>query len=544
MANELRRLGELDEAAALARRAAESSPTAFGNPAPLGAYTLAGILAEAGDPVGAEAARAEARLPTPGSHSPPASTTSTPSRRRSTPTATTPAPSASSAAGCSTPAAPSTGSPRWSARSTPDTEDPVVWRNAAVGLVNAGGDPIEADRRYATPLALSPADPRLVYERDQLSALRGVSAADRLAAIDSAGRTCSCATTWPSSSPACSSTSVGRTTRWSSSTAARFQPFEGGEGRVIARYDRASQAVARELLPLDPGAAADLLRRGIRLPSTSARGGIRRTWSPNATCCSATHRRRSATRRRPSPRGASLATAADPSPPWRTRVDARDYWVGVAHLRLGETAAAETVWAALDARAAELETAADPVDYFATSLPELLLFPVDSAERRAAQAQALRATRGRRSGRCRGGAGMTERYLGTAAAESGPDRGLTGEVPEHLPRRLAISLWDFSWYTRAGAGEPFEDLDRADVRGRRPRLQRGADLRRTAPRRGRPRPRRARRRPARRGTRPCAHGRVLRHANPLVRHARRLPHRRAEPAVRVARAPPGAMAWS
>ena len=56
---------------------------------------------------------------------------------------------------------------------------------------------------------------------------------------------------------------------------------------------------------------------------------------------------------------------------------------------------------------------------------------------------------------------MTERYLGTAAAESGPARTLTGEVPEHLPRRLAISLWDFSWYTRAGAGEPFEDLDRA-----------------------------------------------------------------------------------
>jgi hypothetical protein len=34
-------------------------------------------------------------------------------------------------------------------------------------------------------------------------------------------------------------------------------------------------------------------------------------------------------------------------------------------------------------------------------------------------------------------------------------------IPGHLPERLAISLWDFSWYTRAGRGEPFEDLDRA-----------------------------------------------------------------------------------
>lgn len=34
-------------------------------------------------------------------------------------------------------------------------------------------------------------------------------------------------------------------------------------------------------------------------------------------------------------------------------------------------------------------------------------------------------------------------------------------VPAHLPRRLTITLWDFSWYTRTGPGEPFEDLDRA-----------------------------------------------------------------------------------
>lgn len=36
-------------------------------------------------------------------------------------------------------------------------------------------------------------------------------------------------------------------------------------------------------------------------------------------------------------------------------------------------------------------------------------------------------------------------------------------VPAHLPERLAITLWDFSWYTRAGAGEPYEDIDRAFI---------------------------------------------------------------------------------
>ena len=34
-------------------------------------------------------------------------------------------------------------------------------------------------------------------------------------------------------------------------------------------------------------------------------------------------------------------------------------------------------------------------------------------------------------------------------------------VPGHLPEKLTITLWDFSWYVRTGPGEPFEDLDRA-----------------------------------------------------------------------------------
>jgi hypothetical protein len=36
-------------------------------------------------------------------------------------------------------------------------------------------------------------------------------------------------------------------------------------------------------------------------------------------------------------------------------------------------------------------------------------------------------------------------------------------IPDHLPERLTITLWDFSWYVRTGPGEPFEDLDTAFV---------------------------------------------------------------------------------
>ena len=38
---------------------------------------------------------------------------------------------------------------------------------------------------------------------------------------------------------------------------------------------------------------------------------------------------------------------------------------------------------------------------------------------------------------------------------------MTQTLPARLPERLAIVLWDFSWYTQTMPGEPFEDLDRA-----------------------------------------------------------------------------------
>lgn len=57
---------------------------------------------------------------------------------------------------------------------------------------------------------------------------------------------------------------------------------------------------------------------------------------------------------------------------------------------------------------------------------------------------------------------MTEspRYLGSGTAEA-DTASLTGAPPSHLPSRLTITLWDFSWYTRAEDGGPYADLDAA-----------------------------------------------------------------------------------
>jgi len=51
------------------------------------------------------------------------------------------------------------------------------------------------------------------------------------------------------------------------------------------------------------------------------------------------------------------------------------------------------------------------------------------------------------------------RFTGTGHELPADTRPLTGPTPAHAPERLTITLWDFSWYTRAGIGEPYHDLD-------------------------------------------------------------------------------------
>ena len=167
----------------------------------------------------------------------------------------------------------------------------------------------------------------------------------------------------------------------------RFQPFEGGEGRVIAAYDRATRP--------SPGRTATRSGRRRRAPAprspppdTSARGGIRRTGrrTPRAAGRRVGDARRRCVRPSPVARG-----------PGR----------GGPHAAVAPTVTPATSGSAspsgASARAADAETGGprwttaprssrpprNPHN-FATSLPELLLFPVDSAERRATQAQALR----------------------------------------------------------------------------------------------------------------------------------------------------------
>ncbi|MGL3151598.1 DUF5107 domain-containing protein [Microbacterium sp. A82] len=399
MAHELHRLGDRIRGISLAERAMRVAPGRFGNPAPMAAYALAAFLDEQGEHEQAADARSWARAADPRLAFPAGlddlavlrlALVADPHDAR-----------ANGMLGCWLLDAGRTAEALGVLDAAIDAgaDDPVVWRNAAVAQVNTGGDLEIADQRYAGALELSgPSDARLVYERDQLAVLRRMDAATRLAAIEQAGPA-----VLIRDDLAVEYTGLlidlGRAAEALSFLGERsYQPFEGGEGKVLDVFDRATAAVARELIDTDPQAARELLRVGIVPPEHLGEGrhpadvvaerfvllgDAEAALGNDAAAAEAWSRARDVD-------GPLAATGHC--------VTVRDMWVGLAHLRLGESEQAGHVWDAMDARADALDAAADRIDYFATSMPELLLFSVDTAERRADEAHQLRdlAARGRR----------------------------------------------------------------------------------------------------------------------------------------------------
>jgi Flp pilus assembly protein TadD len=267
--------------------------------------------------------------------------------------------------------------------------DPVVWRNLAIALVAAEGDDAAADAALAHALALRP-EPRLVFERDVLAVRSGLDSATRLALLeehsglldardDLAVRHVSLLL------------DAGRVDEaWQILTTRRFRPFEGGEGLVIAAFDRASCLRAQRMLDSAPNEAVALLESGF-VPPRSLGEGRHPAERPVRRWVLLGDARAAAGDAAAAIEAWRAATAPTPLAVAPRDADESTYWTGVAHLRLGEAAAAAAAWEALDARAAALRAARDEVDYFATSVPELTLFDAATATARAAAADTLEA---------------------------------------------------------------------------------------------------------------------------------------------------------
>ena len=267
--------------------------------------------------------------------------------------------------------------------------DPVVWRNGALASVNTGGDRETADSYFGHALELSPDDARLVFERCLLAGLRGVAVADRLGTIEQHSRSVldrdDLALLYVNllieAGRAVEALDIMRTRN--------FQPFEGGEGMALAAYDRAAVQCARALMEQDPTAAVTLLRAGVEAPANLGEGRHPADSMAERLVALGDALELAGETGAATDAWDLACQEGNPHAVGSRPVSHTDYWRGIANTRLGRHAEAETVWQSLEARADELADAPAAPDYFATSLPELLLFDTDTAAARSEAAQSL-----------------------------------------------------------------------------------------------------------------------------------------------------------
>jgi tetratricopeptide (TPR) repeat protein len=293
---------------------------------------------------------------------------------------------------------------QWERAVTLDAGLAVAWRNLGIGYYNVKRDSAAALAAFDHAFAADPGNPRLLYERDQLWKRTGVSPAARL---DELLRYAGPATRRDDLSVELATlfNLTGQPQRALDLILSRnFQPWEGGEGLVLAQFVRASILLAQnELAEGRPQRARDLLAGTLSAPwslgeswhllanqseplywlglATAADGEIeeaRRLWL----------------------RGARMAS--DFQQMAVAEISANTFWVASclealsrhdANPRSGQQRAAEAaaLFEKTGAFGLALEQQRPVVDYFATSLPTMLLFHEDLTMRNRIQSLFLRA---------------------------------------------------------------------------------------------------------------------------------------------------------
>jgi tetratricopeptide (TPR) repeat protein len=281
----------------------------------------------------------------------------------------------------------------WERAATLDPTLSIVWRNLGIGYYNVEQKPARAAAAYDRAIRANPADARLLYERDQLWKRLRRSPARRLRELES--RMELVRQRDDLSVELCALyNQVGRHHDALALVSSRhFQPWEGGEGGPLGQHVRSHLALGREALaqsnptvahdhfaaageaPPNLGEAKHLLANqsdiqywlGCACQALGDRGSARRQWLAAANF--------KGDFQQMSVRSFSEMT----------------YFSALAWLSLGRKAAGRKLLNQLLAYARALAKAPAKIDYFATSLPTMLLFEDDLAARQRTTAFFLQA---------------------------------------------------------------------------------------------------------------------------------------------------------
>ena len=301
----------------------------------------------------------------------------------------------------------------------------IPWRNLGIAEFNVLHNPQVADRMYKRACAANPADARLLFEWDQLRKRASLaSPPERLRHLQAhphlVDQRDDLTVEFITLLNQCGQSHLAL----EHLRARRFNPWEGGEGLVSAQYVHAHRALGLQALAAaQPAAALEHFQAARLYPWNLGEGKHLLTLERDLDFFSALAAQQL--------NDADLArqyfqAAAAPLP----APCLHSYFQALALQALGNRQAARTVFSSLSAYAQTLAAAEPKIDYFATSLPNMLLFDDDLAKRYRIDSLLLSALAGH--------------GLGNAQTAILQLRQLLAEDPNHL---LAAHM--LSWFESA-----------------------------------------------------------------------------------------------
>lgn len=269
----------------------------------------------------------------------------------------------------------------------------TVWRNLGIGYFNILAKPRAARAAYERAFRLNPGDARVLYERDQLWKRLGIRPEKRLCALlrfpelvslrdDLSIEFCALLN------------QMGRHDEAAALLSGRhFQPWEGGEGLALGQHVRTQLALGRKALKFgDAPAARRHFEAALAPPKNlgEARHPLAncsdiRYWLGVALDASGLHREaRHAWR-------AAAKSSSDFQDMSVRAFSELTYFSAMAWGRLGRKDRMRGLFRKLLNHGIRLEKATAGIDYFATSLPTMLLFEDDIQRRQRTTALFLQA---------------------------------------------------------------------------------------------------------------------------------------------------------
>lgn len=281
----------------------------------------------------------------------------------------------------------------WERSARLDGNFSTVWRNLGIGYFNVSKNPAKARSAYEKAFRADPSDARLCFERDQLWKRLGEEPRKRLHELEK----------YPelvrlrddlSIEVAALYNQIGQHEKAAQFLAGRqFQPWEGGEGGPLGQFVRAELALGRRALTKnDPALALSHFKRALNPPLTlnEARHLLANQSDIHYWIGCAQ---------------AGLRDAKSAAYHWQLAGNFKGdfqemsvrafsemtYYSALSLERLGKKTRARGLFRDLLAYAKKLENAPAKIEYFATSLPAMLLFDDDMRFRQQTTALFLQA---------------------------------------------------------------------------------------------------------------------------------------------------------